>query len=375
MSARMLRRSKNLLAGSMAVVLLLMVYAAPAAAGGTTRFVDDDGKANARSCDSSVASYATIRSAVIAAHNFDTILVCPGTYVGVLDLLGLFGVDLVARGNNPAVILAPTRSVPWLVNLGGGSPGDPGNTISGFTLRARGGTTGCGRVQYMIAGGGGAGLEVTDNIVAVQGSPTWGPCGYNKGIAVVADSDGLIQGNTVRNWREAGIWTGYRMTVLDNNLHFAHLGGTDCTGGFESVRYCAGTIGIDIVEQFSGAVALNTITPGTSFKPGGYLGTGIRLREYIRDSWVLNNTVERAGTSLRVVADLDVELEIGANILRYGSYGLRVTGSDASDDLLIHDNVSTLHTLWDCYAANTLGQTWTNNIGIKDSPESLCRDR
>jgi hypothetical protein len=344
-----------------------------------TRLVDDDGHASQRSCDGSGTAHSTIKAALAAANDQDTVLVCPGTYVGKLRV-DRTGIDLVARGNQPAIILAGTRAIDALVDLGSQLPdgGDPlNNTITGFTLKARGGTSGCGRVHDMVTGHG-SGVEIVDNTITVQGTPTWGPCGYDVGISVDGFCCGLIQGNTIRNWRKTGIEVAEEVVVLENELHFAHETGTTCSGAGSSggVPYCSGATAIQLLGYESPAV-LNMITPGTNFTPGGYLGSGILVKDFAENAYILSNTVERASSSLRVMQNgpaLSVQIEIADNVLRYGVYGLRIQSTGSDDQLNIHDNASRLHTTWDCVDAGSAGHTWANNIGLKDSPESLCLD-
>ena len=70
----------------MALGALVLGSPAPAAAGGpVTRWVDDDGHAGSRGCDTTRSAFRTVQPAIDASGPGDTIVVCPGSYSGRPD--------------------------------------------------------------------------------------------------------------------------------------------------------------------------------------------------------------------------------------------------------------------------------------------------
>lgn len=131
------------------------------------------------------------------------------------------------------------------------------------------------------------------------------------GISLAAP-DQLIQGNTIRDCREAGIWCGLglgdfpmaRVAIQDNLI-------------VDSVQVFIGQIGGDAGEYPTQILFDGNILSGTSI-----------AFSRIRDCTITNNTIDLTGetTSVGIAVNYSVGFEISGNTVLGGGYGVYFTG-------------------------------------------------
>lgn len=329
-----------------------------AAAGGPARlWVDDDGMAGPRSCDSARQAFTSIQEAVDAASAGDIIRVCPGDYTEEVVIgEGLDGLRIRSTEPGAAVLRPPlSGGSPSISAIAGGAAssllrveGPDGIRIRGFSMRAP--TSGyCQRVGAMVdVTGGSQDVVIRDTHIRAGGSDTIGDCGYDSGIIVSNGSAALLRDNGVKDFQGAGIAvlsTGTSATLMGNTVSYHHA---------------------------------KEAPLGTA------LGAGIQIIS--ADAVLEGNTVEGL-TSAAITTPL-----LGTGIYAFGiSDGLRIRGSlvaDASIGLslesvtgaLIEDNDLRNNRDTDCFddssgsgTADT-ANTWIGNLGhpYQSSPAGIC---
>ena len=121
---------------ALAACCLVVFLLPPAAWAQVTRIVDDDGLGSAASCDDTAVAFATPGAAIAAAANGDTVLVCPGTYIGRVIF---FGKSVALRSvAGPAVTILDGDGRTAVVAFGSGE--GPSAVLEGFTVRNAGAT-------------------------------------------------------------------------------------------------------------------------------------------------------------------------------------------------------------------------------------------
>jgi parallel beta-helix repeat protein len=194
MNARILTR------GSLLAILGLALMGMPTvtAASPTTRMVDDDGQASVGNCSGTGAAKKKIQAAVNAAHNGDTILVCPGVYTEQVTITDFDGLTVKSVKPWKAVIKTPaSTTVPYLVGIGVSED----VTFQGFKLRFLATDSNCDELPFGILTSEATGIVIRGNQLGTEGRNTLtGPCGYITGIQV---------GNPVFSSATAGTSSGY----------------------------------------------------------------------------------------------------------------------------------------------------------------------
>jgi len=209
------------------------------AAAGTIRMVDDDGHASPGHCGASHHASTHIQSAIDAAHPGDTVLVCPGTYVEQVTILGTQGLTVRSTSQWGAVIKPVPGSDP-LYMVGIGDVHDV--TFQGFKLVAP--TAGdCGKVASAILVLGTRDTVIRGNQIRAAGSHTLGACGYEvavtlgdefltaaaSGVGLASDpgpTRASVVWNTIRDFQVVGVLAsgpGTLATINRNSIRFYHL--------------------------------------------------------------------------------------------------------------------------------------------------------
>ncbi len=114
----------------LAFAAALLLAGAPVTAQ-VTRVVDDDGRASATSCDDGVPAHRTPAAALAVSSHGDTVLVCPGIYVGQVDFLGKAIVLRSVAG--PVVTVLDGARAGSVVRFSSGE--GRGSVLEGFTVR------------------------------------------------------------------------------------------------------------------------------------------------------------------------------------------------------------------------------------------------
>ena len=245
------RSRRALLGGALASLIATLALAVPAAAGEppTTRYVDDDDPG----CGPS--PYATVQAAVDDSNAGDTILVCPGEYVGGFTINSgdpfFHPNDLTIRAVDPwtATIVAPDGI-------------DEGNLIvvanvSGTLIKwlevvaPTGGA--CDLAGTLIVAVNAPDTSIRANHLQPRGTDTLdGPCGYIAGIFLTGSDDSVVAWNRIIDFTRRGIAVddSHDVDIHGNSVRFLHASET---GSPED------TIGIDLELTRRARVANNVV--------------------------------------------------------------------------------------------------------------------
>ncbi|MFN8622765.1 MAG: DUF1565 domain-containing protein [Chloroflexota bacterium] len=404
---------------------------APAAAAGATRVVDSDGKGSATDCDASAPAFRTVQKAVNAADAGDTVLVCPGTYVGrvvipktkdrlVLQATRHLGATLKVRPDgNQASIIRIARGADRV------SIKDLALTYPAALPTPAGGSP-CGILMGIQVDGANAWIESNSVVATGKGTLT---CGIAYGIGVGYAGDGAsanLRYNVIRDSMLVGIAAGgpdVRLTAFRNTVRFYHdAAATVRTASARAgaawtapvLRALKGQVpagtgpiaGADLAvfTQAEASIRENTFEGARTGR--GPLATGQRLFAYAGivtlgpGAIVIDgNRVYRAGTNIAV--GYPVPIPVGAtsalttvtgNLALSGFVGIEVgsTGATVSDNQA-HGNAVGLYAQGsssgntfdgndarynygvDCEDdSSPLANTWTNNLAFTSQPNSIC---
>jgi parallel beta-helix repeat protein len=383
MPASVRRPILSLLAAAIGVALL----AGPAAA--ATRYVAPKGSGGG-SC--ATPNHRTIKAAIAKARAGDTILVCPGTYVGALTI-AKNRLTIAATKPGKAIVTVGSGPVEDLIWVKGADR----VTIRGLKLVAP--TASCENpVDTMIEVDGDAnGLTVAKTTLDVKGTLSLGDCGYRVGVSVGAQSDALIRGNRIVDFQDTAIvvsGVGSSATIGTNVVRYEH-------GAYPAIEDPTDE-GILVLSGASAIVEDNAIgSPTTAGHPAfdgttPALANGIRVagagsgtivrRNTVRDALgrgilladaselvVRRNTItevfdvalELDGVTDSAIAENTAEAVINEGILvQATSTGNTLTGNTAyggADDCVdLSSGTGTAGT----------ANTWIDNVGL--APQAIC---
>jgi parallel beta-helix repeat protein len=405
---------------------------APAAAAGATRVVDNDGTGSATDCDASAPAFRTVQKAVNAADAGDTVLVCPGTYVG----------RVVIPKSKDRLVLQATRHLGATLKVRPGSgqasiihiaPGADRVSVKDLALTypaalptAPAGGSPCGILMGIQVDGANAWIESNSVIATGRGTLT---CGIAYGIGVGYSgktASANLRFNVVRDIMSAGIAAGgpnVRLSAFRNIVRFYHdAAATVRTASARvgdawtaSVRRAlvrqtpagTGPISVADIAVFTGAEATIQENTAEAARTGrGPLATGQRLFAYagivtIGTGTVIvdGNRVYRAGTNIAVGYPVPIPAgetggltTVTGNVALSGFVGIEVgtTGATVSDNQA-HGNAVGLYAQGgssgntfdgndaranygvDCEDdSSPIANTWTNNLAFTSQPNSLC---
>lgn len=273
--------------------LLLLAAAVPAAASAnarTTRWVDDDGKAGPTSCGGSRTATKRIQTAIDRSDRNDVVIVCPGSYTGLIEISGSRR-GLTVRGYSKwTAVVKPPASLTdgplvWMQNVSG-------VTLQGLTLQFP--STGC-RTHVADLQGVWArnvdGLRVVGNRIQTSGAATLGPCGYDDGIRVLSSDDARVANNTVRDFKSDGISieAGSVGKVDKNTVQFYHSGAASSDDGDQGIRVYAAR------AEVTGNSVKSLATAGS------HLEIGIVVQHGVGVSNIHDNVVRYTETGIGVI--------------------------------------------------------------------------
>ena len=310
------------------VLFAALILSASPAAAQVVRVVDDDGMGSGAGCDGSTPAFTTPGAAIAAARNGDTVLVCPGRYVGNLDFGGK-AITLRSAGG------------PSVTTLDGGGSGSVvtfqsgegrSSVLEGFTIRNGRGYSGGGVAAYD------ASPIIRGNII-VDNNAEYAPGGgiYGNGGAP------LIEENRI-NRNSAGSGGGIclsqsdgaviRRNVITDNFSNSLGGGIDLSGRSISVHF-------NLVSgnraMYGGGLNVgglgNEILGNVAF--GNWVSNYARAinLEYGRGTRLINNTIAENGSTGLVVDTTTCALV--ANNIIVASLGDPVYCDGFSADTLI----------------------------------------
>ncbi|MFN8519734.1 MAG: right-handed parallel beta-helix repeat-containing protein [Chloroflexota bacterium] len=372
--------------------LLMLCAAAPASAASvgsrTTRWVDDDGKAGPSSCGGSRSASTKIQSAINKSDRNDVVIVCPGSYTGLIEISGARD-GLTVRGYSKwtAVVKPPASLVDgplvWMQNVSS-------VTLQGLVLQFP--STGC-RTHvadlYGVWARNVDGLRVIGNRLRTSGAATLGDCGYDDGIRVVSSTGVRVSNNTVRDFQSDGISfeDASRGTIDGNSIQFYHTDAGASDDGDQGIRIVDGSRAVvedNSIRSHSGSgrphLEIGIVVDdgsGTSEIRGNdvaYTETGIGVlgsRAQVISNSVTGTNARRGihlldGTGSEVVSNRIRSYDIGIEV--ESSTGNTLRKNDASGNV----TQGCVDTTSGDGTAGT-GNTWTSNIGTPDSaPVEIC---
>jgi hypothetical protein len=376
-----------------AVIVTLLQFGSSASAA-TTRFVDDDHK----QCPQ--ATFTKIQAAIDASAGHDLVRVCAGRYPEQLTLPASKPALYVDSFPALAATVAPPAGGLTVVP-------DPDAVDQHLAL-----VTLLGSQQHVV------GFNVTGPLLPRLAADV---CARPVALDVRGD-DSVVDGNTISNLpdsacaefslpRSVGVWISALRGVAERSTIRGAAIGIGLQGSVQALAErstitgrgtASGTYGVflgdvdnDSYEATDASVRSNDIS-----------ATGSGIRVVHGSGLVKGNTVHDNGTGIEV--DDGAIVDVNANIVRhnagdgvtslfFGSMGygnggyvrgndVRSNGHDgiamygcsrgcfpSSSDFQISGNYSQGNARFDCFDDMTsYGHVWTSNIGVTDSPATLC---
>jgi parallel beta-helix repeat protein len=407
--------------------------AARGGAAGRTWVVDGDGRGTARNCDASAPAFKTVQGAVKASHAGDTIVVCPGTYVG----------RVVIPKTKDRLVLRATQHLAATLKVGPASgqasiiriaEGADRVTIQDLALRyptaappAPGGED-CGILMGIQVDGRHA--RIVGNSVVATGAGTLS-CGIAYGIGVGYAGDAAsasLRFNVVRDTMIVGIAAGgpgVRLDAFRNIVRYYHdkaaAHATPTTArrwaGARAIRWSEPALrglrpaGIGEgagIAVFSGAAATvreNTVEgarTGRGPQSSGlrlFLTSGITTADIGGSTTIAGNRVYRAAVDIGTGPDaitgagaVPSSTAISDNLVLSGLVGILAGGSGAtiagneahgnsvgllatvdSSGNTFDGNDARSNLAIDCVDdTSPLANTWTDNLAFSSQPTSIC---
>ena len=218
------RRRMRLMIACLCVAALVVGTAAAGvgAASHQTWYVDDDGTGTPSSCDGREIIPSTIQQGVDAAANGDRVLVCPGVYIGPIDI-SKNGLVVRAKLGAKAMVLAASNH----------TSGEPLITIHDASnvklknLRIVAPTAApCAQVGSLIYIQDAPNTEIKGNKLSVLGNEGLGSCGYQIGVFVNGQSQfSRVIYNKITDFGAVGIQMSADDTKAKRNtINFFHPG-------------------------------------------------------------------------------------------------------------------------------------------------------
>ncbi len=367
------------------VGLLIGVLAQPAMAGvaaTTVWFVDDDGLAGANGCNGSQTVPSVIQDAVDAAAPYNTIKVCPGTFVGTVDV-ATEGLRLTATQAWAAIIKAPTDAGGPVVHLHDASY----LYLRWFTILARAAEP-CAQPSNLIYVNAAPHARVRANHLGLDGPESF-DCRYQHGMTIKDSPDSLVLWNRVTDFASVGIIveTSSGTLVRGNTVSFLHAAlpsgvytdsvGILLYGDFVTARGnlvralpSAGAttprlqVGINLFGN--GDVARRNIVRYTNYGIQTIITSGVSILEN-KVRHINANGITLSGAIDGVVA---------MNTVRANSEGIHVNGASYGSNIYANDfrGASDPDCLDESSGDSTAGTDnwWAGNLGDEDSPEGIC---
>ena len=357
--------SRALAAGSVAAFLLLPA----AAAAQVTRMVDDDGMASSASCDDTTAAFTTPRAAIVAAANGDTVLVCPGTYLGMVSFSGKAVTVRSVAG--PAVTILDGDARNTVVSIGSGE--GAGSVLEGFTIRNAGPDFMSSQLHAIAVWS--SSPVIRRNIIS-----------DNNAVGILIEFGApVVEENTItRNRPPTGNGGGIslsgssaviRNNVITDNAAPGQGGGISSRNG-SGVRIERNVIASNTAQSWGGGIWLGgqsspTITGNLIVRNRGSFGGGVSwlIPSGGRGPVVVNNTLADndalAGAAIYADGD-DATAEVANNNITAaaGQAPVYCGHSDSTPPVFRSNNV--WNTTGDLYRGTCGYQNWSNGNRVTD---------
>lgn len=379
-----------------AVIVVLLQFGSTASAA-TTRYVDDDHK----QCPQ--ATFTKIQPAIDASSRIDVVRVCAGTYPEQLTLParapGLFVASLPALA---AHIVPPAAGMVGRLDPEGARHlnlvqvlGDQ-QRFNGFSLSGV-----LTPIDPFDACYEAEGIEVEGAAAVVDGDAITGllstQCRHD-GFPYFVGVEGVLlsgQGAIAERSTVTGTATGVAVKRAD--------------GAVVQSNTISGYGADPLIAAYPGILAGDYQRPAThvSIRSNDISATGYGIWLEYADGLVKGNTAHDNGTGILV--NDDTSTEINANVLRHndddglrvgsisqygvggiirandvhynGRDGIAIYGCDhiyfdcmapVTSHFVIDHNASGANARYDCFDAYPANDTWSANIGVTDSPATLC---
>ncbi len=259
MSSRLLR---GLGVGLVSAALWLGSVAAPAAASGSTLWVAANPGSGKGPAKCATAPYSSIQDAIDNANNWDTVMVCPGTYTEQL-YINVRGLTVKSTGKHTAKLVAPAAMDSfdgetslvvmdaYATKLVGFDIGIPsGDVVITPVSQATPQDGACTRVDVVVWAIQDHARVNRNNIHPIGPNSLSGECGYDYGIVfdttvnnVAAASGSILTGsdvsraghNKITDFHYGGILAfgiGTRVHVDHNRLLYLHTKDPNCSVPF-----------------------------------------------------------------------------------------------------------------------------------------------
>jgi hypothetical protein len=339
------RRGGRALAAVIAATFALSI-ASPvmAGVGSSTLWVDDDGHAGPNGCRGAAVAATSVQAAVNASDVADTVMVCPGTYVGIVDISGPTHDGLTLKSvKRGATRLVPTATEGILVQVIGADH----VRILGFEL-VKPTVAPCRDDVIMILSVESDGTVIRDNIIRPAGTDTLGDCSYERGIVVTNGAGITVRGNVVRDFDGVGIFVAGQgdtsAEVVENSIRYHHSA---------EAPIPPRAIGINILSAGGQVRANRIIGLRTAGSTTPMLDAGLLVQLAVPDQLVIrNNVIKRAVDGLTLIS---------------------------TSGALLVENVSRFNADLDC-SDNSTGGTgtagtdniWIDNVGAISNPSGIC---
>jgi parallel beta-helix repeat protein len=326
---------RRLTAISLGILAAVMTTISPVSANSasTTRWVDNDGHAGARGCDSSARAFTHVQAAVDASDVNDVVVVCPGTYTEQIVITG-DRAGLTLRSSKPFGATLKTPGV--LVDTYLGTANllfiDTVNrvTVQGFKMIVR--TSGpCDDVDATILASGSRHTSIRGNRILAPGSGSGAACIQGVGVAIFDrvghPASAVVGFNEVRDAVFVGIWAlgaeSTTATIVHNSVR-AYFGKPPTGGSPVPGTGPGGQFAIGMFGRARGNITNNVIQ-----------GAGAAPLTSGSSTFIIGIAVVGL-TGSPSTAFRNGPIDVHGNIVRrvlYGLYGV------SADQLTIRDNV------------------------------------
>ena len=370
-----------------AATLLLSLAVAPALAAPTTRYVDDDGHASTGAgCSGSNAVPTTLQGGVDASSPGDTIIVCPGTYVGTVTVTTA-NLTIKSSTKWKAIIVPATNHVSNTALVFLNASGDKFN---GFEVLVPTEGT-CEYVSEMVLVRDAPHDTVKGNKIGITGHHGQGACGYVSGVGVDGASGGSqVLANRITDFQGHGVSELSTGTVLvkDNIIKYNHSGnpvGSNSSSGIYDFPSSGGTAQLrhnTISSLSSGGtttprLAYGIVTYGdhTDVRSNHASNVDTFIYEDSSTSGLISNNVGTTNTRHGLDMSNSSNIEITGNTVGGTEVGVQIDSGSNSNNF--HDNDWRGAAAPDCLDPSTGGgtagtkNTWVRNRGT-GTPPGIC---
>ena len=389
--------ARTMVVVALGVLVILGLPGAAAAGGPRTRWVDDDGHAGPRTCDSQRSTFRKVQPAIDASGPGDTVVVCPGSYRQNLAVSGPgkdgLTIRAAERGTARLQASAAGGMVPLLVVRDADRV-----RILGLLFQAPTAMP-CRKVAAVLWISESTGVRVVGDRFEALGADTIGPCGYDTGLDVVGGSQVFADDLLIRDFQKHGVLLQdrtSRVTVEDSSIRYFHpaealhpssvdaIGVYALRGGAVTARRnairSAKTGGRSTPLLGTGIDVYDTADPLVSRNDVGYVTWAISIGVQIgtiRDNAVHHGRPSGIDEAVGFWIGGGVLGEVFGNTAKGFARGIIVDGGATGH--AIHDNDFRGNSVLDCQDDTTGGggtsgtsNTWTQNLGATDDPNGLC---